>query len=229
DQAAALGALLGSVKAGVMETKVDGDSITVTTTPDVQAAIAQIVRLVQGQGGGQNLRFEYKMVPATPAKPAVPATPESPKKPAAINVPGVIELDKDGIRQRIEVELKRLDNVKDLEKLKNLNIDLKALDTLKDLKIDVKPLEHLKAVELDLSKLKEMDNLKELEKPKQLKEADALKSLEKRRGELDRSRDVEGQREQLEKRQQELEKAIKALIEGTKKPGSEKPPEGPAK
>src|SRR5262249_32862847 len=64
DQAAALGTLLGSIKATVMETKVDGESITVTTTPEAQQAIGQIVRLIQGQGG--TARFEYRLTPTAP-------------------------------------------------------------------------------------------------------------------------------------------------------------------
>lgn len=83
EQAAALGTLLGSIKATVMETKVDGDSITVTTTPEAQQSIGQIVRLIQGQGG--NFRYEWKVAPAgsgqglyTPVAPAVPATPTAP-------------------------------------------------------------------------------------------------------------------------------------------------------
>jgi len=81
DQATALGTLLGSIKATVMETKVDGDSITVTTTPDVQQAIGQIVRLVQGQSG--NVQYRLRLAtPATPATPAVPATPGAVKPPA---------------------------------------------------------------------------------------------------------------------------------------------------
>ena len=88
DQATALATLLGSIKATVMETKADGDSLTVTTTPEAQATIGQIVRLVQGQGGPA--RIEWKLapggqnlfVPATPAgarRPGqAPATPARP-------------------------------------------------------------------------------------------------------------------------------------------------------
>ena len=62
DQAAAMGSLFGAIKATVMETKVDGESITVTTTPEAQAAIGQIVRLLQGQGAG-TYRFDYRIAP----------------------------------------------------------------------------------------------------------------------------------------------------------------------
>ena len=66
EQAAALGTLLGSIKATVMETKVDGDNLTVTTTPEAQQTIGQIVRLITGQGSGNTFRYEYK--PATSAR-----------------------------------------------------------------------------------------------------------------------------------------------------------------
>src|SRR5206468_8930792 len=46
-KAEALSAFLkDNVQAAVLETKVDGDSITVTTTPDVQRTIGQFVTLV---------------------------------------------------------------------------------------------------------------------------------------------------------------------------------------
>jgi hypothetical protein len=57
-KAAALAAFLKEhVKASVMETKAEGDSLTVTTTPDAQRTIGQFVALIQG-----------KSAPAYPAK-----------------------------------------------------------------------------------------------------------------------------------------------------------------
>jgi hypothetical protein len=93
DQATALGTLLGSIKATVMETKVDGDNLTVTTTPEAQQTIGQIVRLITGQGSGtgNTFRYEWKggtpaqgsfFVPAAPAAPAVPGTPARPAAPS---------------------------------------------------------------------------------------------------------------------------------------------------
>jgi hypothetical protein len=41
-----------NVKASVLETKADGDNLIVTTTPDVQGAIGQLVQLVQGKRPG---------------------------------------------------------------------------------------------------------------------------------------------------------------------------------
>jgi beta-lactamase regulating signal transducer with metallopeptidase domain len=52
DKAEALSAFLkDNVKAPVLETNVDGDSLTVTTTPEVQATIGAFVALVHGKGG----------------------------------------------------------------------------------------------------------------------------------------------------------------------------------
>ena len=91
DQATALSSLLGSIKATVMETKVDGDNLTVTTTPEAQQTIGQIVRLISGQGSGNTFRYEWKgtgtpaqglFTPAAPAAPATPAKPAAPAKPA---------------------------------------------------------------------------------------------------------------------------------------------------
>jgi len=185
DQAAALGTLLGSVKASVMEAKVDGENVIVTTTPDVQATIGQIVRLVQGQTGGSTFRFN--VTPATPATPASPAKPAKPAKPGSsekpsLFVPGTHELNQDALKHHIELELKQLDNLKDL---KNLNIDVKALEDLKNLKIDIKPLEELKKIEIDLSKLKDLEKLRDL---KELKDLDKLKELKLKQAEVENAR-----------------------------------------
>jgi beta-lactamase regulating signal transducer with metallopeptidase domain len=158
DQAAALSSLLGSIKATVMETKVDGENLTVTTTPEAQAAIGQIVRLVQGQahGGGGTYRFttmqdshNFLTVPATPATPAVPAAPAAPAKPAkpsSTKKPDSVE----GIQELIELKLEGLKPA--LEK-GNIDLKLKLEPALKE-----------------LEKLKELDNIKDLEKLKNLSE-----------------------------------------------------------
>jgi hypothetical protein len=59
----------------------------VTTTPQAQAAIGQIVHLVQGQGG--NLRMEWKVGPAAPAQGATftPLTPPTPPPALRLGVP----------------------------------------------------------------------------------------------------------------------------------------------
>jgi beta-lactamase regulating signal transducer with metallopeptidase domain len=50
-KAEALGAFLkDNVKASIMEVKVDGDSLTITTTPETQKAIGQLMNLTKGDG-----------------------------------------------------------------------------------------------------------------------------------------------------------------------------------
>ena len=72
DKAAAVAAFLkDNVKGSVLETKVDGDSLTVTASPDVQKAIDSLLSLIQGKSaksGGeksqpQNLFYEFKPAP----------------------------------------------------------------------------------------------------------------------------------------------------------------------
>jgi beta-lactamase regulating signal transducer with metallopeptidase domain len=134
EQSAALGTLLSSIKASVMETKVDGDAITVTTTPEIQSTIGQIVRLMQGQTGGST--FEWKVTPSAtvpaapraPAAPAPPATPAAPKaptpaKPAASSTkPAEIELELfralEATKKPVELDLKLdIERLKELQKL----------------------------------------------------------------------------------------------------------------
>jgi beta-lactamase regulating signal transducer with metallopeptidase domain len=180
DQAAALGTLLGSIKASVLETKVDGDSITVTTTPEIQGAIGQIVRLVQGQSGQST--FEYKVVPPTsatkPTPPTAPVKPVKPAKPAQGNE--FLELKLENLEVPLEKlkDLKiEIEKTKDLEKLKDLKIELqnlKELDKLKDLKIEVEKLKDLD-LKINVEKLKELENLKDLKDVEKLK--DAIKLL----------------------------------------------------
>lgn len=103
EQAAALTTLLNAVKGTVMETKVDGDSLTVTTTPEAQAAIASMVRLVKGQPLNNQANFLFTPVqgheihtaparipPMVPLAPSttVPGVPLNPVAPST-TVPGV--------------------------------------------------------------------------------------------------------------------------------------------
>jgi beta-lactamase regulating signal transducer with metallopeptidase domain len=59
-QAEALGKFLSdNVKTSVMETKVDGESVIVTTTPEAQRVVMQIIALMQGKvPGGQNYYWQ---------------------------------------------------------------------------------------------------------------------------------------------------------------------------
>ena len=84
-QAEALGSLLGSVKAPVLEVKVDGTGLTLTTTPEVQATVGQIVRLITGQAaeGNKFYRVAPMVPPVPPAPPAPPTKPVKPVKPSA--------------------------------------------------------------------------------------------------------------------------------------------------
>jgi len=78
DQAATLATLLGTLKHAVMETKADGDTLVVTTTPEVQAVVQRFVAMLVGDkvygfgpGGkpvgvdftqdGSPLKFELKV------------------------------------------------------------------------------------------------------------------------------------------------------------------------
>ena len=55
DKAEALsGFLKQHIKAKVLETQVDGDTITITTTPEVQRTIGQFVALVRGKSETKN-------------------------------------------------------------------------------------------------------------------------------------------------------------------------------
>jgi len=165
DQAAALSTLLGSIKASVLELKADGDTLTVTTTPEIQGAVGQIVRLLQGQGSSGTSRSEYKVSPPTPATPSTkPAKPAKPTESFELkSLPD----------SNFEIELK-FENLKDLEKLKDLKgleklKDLKDLEKLKDLK-DLEKLKDLKELKIDVTELKELqDKIKQLTKPEREK------------------------------------------------------------
>lgn len=148
EQAAALGTLLGSITATVMETKVDGDSLTVTTTPDAQQTIGQIVRLITGQGGAA--RNEYRLAPAqglwtpkVPPTPAVPATPVKPAastKPAAPVKPGVVKPVAGELPEKVELNV-ILDQLKPATKVDvESDIDMAKLqELLRTLKPKAKP------------------------------------------------------------------------------------------
>jgi beta-lactamase regulating signal transducer with metallopeptidase domain len=70
EKADALAAFLKHVKASVLETKVEDDGITVTTTPDVQHTIAQLVGLLTGQPRAAKGAWKYSVTPTTAAVPA---------------------------------------------------------------------------------------------------------------------------------------------------------------
>jgi hypothetical protein len=66
EKADALAKFLGDqVKGPVLETKVDGDSITVTTTPGVQRIVHELINLVQGKTGQTGL-WEYNILSSPP-------------------------------------------------------------------------------------------------------------------------------------------------------------------
>lgn len=75
DQAASLAGLLGGIKSLVMEIKLEGDTLVVTTTPEAQKDIAAFVRLITGGG----VKFSFSM----PLENGVSSAP------AAIAVPGM--------------------------------------------------------------------------------------------------------------------------------------------
>jgi hypothetical protein len=81
-KAEALAKFLGEhVKAPVLEVKSDKDHLTVTTTPEYQHAIGQLVDLVQGKAPKAHNRFGYEeKLPAEPA-PKGPAPRDAPKDP----------------------------------------------------------------------------------------------------------------------------------------------------
>jgi beta-lactamase regulating signal transducer with metallopeptidase domain len=88
EKADALAAFLKHIRASVLETKVEDESLTVTTTPDVQQTIAHLVGLLTGRQhaakAGWNLSTTYSSVATEPTKvpvktsgqPAVKLPPE---------------------------------------------------------------------------------------------------------------------------------------------------------
>jgi hypothetical protein len=70
EKADALAAFLKHVKASVLESKVEDDGVTVTTTPDVQHTIAQLVGLLTGQPHAAKGAWNYSVTPTTSAIPA---------------------------------------------------------------------------------------------------------------------------------------------------------------
>jgi beta-lactamase regulating signal transducer with metallopeptidase domain len=73
EKADALAAFLPHIKASVLESKVEGDGIVVTTTPEVQHTISQLVALMLGKPQTHALQFHYT--------PAVTTTPQQANKP----------------------------------------------------------------------------------------------------------------------------------------------------
>jgi hypothetical protein len=84
DKAKAMATLLAEVKATVMEIKVDGEKLIVTTTPEAQQIVAQIVHLLLARPGDRG-GMAPPVVPPRPAAPPldVPSGPVAPPRPAA--------------------------------------------------------------------------------------------------------------------------------------------------
>jgi hypothetical protein len=83
-KAEALGAFLREhVKASVMETKVEGENLIVTTTPESQHTIAAFIALVQGKPPAARNWFAPPNVPHSPytAPQAAPAPAAQPVQP----------------------------------------------------------------------------------------------------------------------------------------------------
>jgi beta-lactamase regulating signal transducer with metallopeptidase domain len=71
-KAEALGALLKQhSKVEILEARVEGDSLVITTTPEAQRAIAQFVSLIQGRIAALHIDRKSKPAEAGPEKPAV--------------------------------------------------------------------------------------------------------------------------------------------------------------
>jgi hypothetical protein len=75
EKADALAAFLPHIKASVLESKVEGDGIVVTTTPEVQHTISQLVALMLGKPQSHAVQWHY--APAVTTTPA----PQPEKKP----------------------------------------------------------------------------------------------------------------------------------------------------
>jgi hypothetical protein len=92
-KAQALGAFLHEhVKASVMETKVEGENLIVTTTPEAQHTIAAFIALVQGKAPAAHNWFAPPTVSPSPytapqAAPAPAAQPVQPPLPASRPAP----------------------------------------------------------------------------------------------------------------------------------------------
>jgi hypothetical protein len=68
EMAESLAAFLKHARGSVVETKIEDDTIVVTTTPNMQQTIGQLVGLVTGQPQGP--RTQYKLAPTTTTAPA---------------------------------------------------------------------------------------------------------------------------------------------------------------
>jgi hypothetical protein len=75
--------LKDNAKAKVLETKLDGDKLIVTTTPDVQQTVGQVVGLMTGKTVSARgiYRWDVQRSPMTPTTPMTPKAPEKPKPP----------------------------------------------------------------------------------------------------------------------------------------------------
>jgi|SRR5262245_1458346 len=99
DKARALESFLkANATAKVLEMKVDGDKLVVTTTPDTQGTIAQVVGLVTGKPVAGATTYRRALTdlikPALPTAPAIPAPPKTPAPPKPPKPPKPPEKDK---------------------------------------------------------------------------------------------------------------------------------------
>jgi beta-lactamase regulating signal transducer with metallopeptidase domain len=72
-KAKALTDLLQDSKGPVVEIKAEGDKVTVTTTPDAQQIVGQLIAMLQGKTHRSVTRYQYQAVPVTTYE-AAPAT-----------------------------------------------------------------------------------------------------------------------------------------------------------
>jgi beta-lactamase regulating signal transducer with metallopeptidase domain len=71
-KAKALSDLLQDSKGPVVEIKAEGDKVTVTTTPEAQHIVGQLISMLQGKAHRSVTRYQYQAVPVTTSE-AVPA------------------------------------------------------------------------------------------------------------------------------------------------------------
>lgn len=136
EQASTLATLLGNVKGQILEVKAEGESITITTTPELQSTLGQLIRLMNGQPTNYLFRatttppmivapLGEKLVapvaPSGPARPAVippapPAPPVKPLPPESTAKPTekrdvILELKKDVKNMEADALLKKLQDL----------------------------------------------------------------------------------------------------------------------
>jgi beta-lactamase regulating signal transducer with metallopeptidase domain len=88
DKAKAMAALLTDVKATVMEIRVDGEKLIVTTTPEAQETVAQLVRLLSVPMADSAPPRHAPPEHAVPPADSAPMPPRTTPVPAPAHVPG---------------------------------------------------------------------------------------------------------------------------------------------